>query len=73
MRAGSTLHWLRGQGRQQAAFRCSIALQISRISNNLGDARASSPITAFSSAAAKVSHQDIACSSPARSEIKTLA
>src|SRR5438309_2424332 len=39
MRAGSTLIGLEVQGGKLAAFRCLNALQISRISNNLGDAK----------------------------------
>ncbi len=39
MRAGSTLIGFEVKGGKQAAFRCLNALQISRISNNLGDAK----------------------------------
>ncbi|MBR1238265.1 O-succinylhomoserine sulfhydrylase [Bradyrhizobium sp. AUGA SZCCT0182] len=39
MRAGSTLVGFEVKGGKQAAFRCLNALQISRISNNLGDAK----------------------------------
>ena len=39
MRAGSTLIGLEVRGGKAAAFRCLNALQISRISNNLGDAK----------------------------------
>jgi O-succinylhomoserine sulfhydrylase len=39
MRAGSTLIGFEVRGGKQGAFRCLNALQISRISNNLGDAK----------------------------------
>ena len=39
MRAGSTLIGFEVKGGKQAAFRCLNGLQISRISNNLGDAK----------------------------------
>src|SRR3954469_3684410 len=39
MRAGSTLIGFEVKGGKQGAFRCLNALQISRISNNLGDAK----------------------------------
>ena len=39
MRAGSTLVGFEVKGGKQAAFRCLNALQIARISNNLGDAK----------------------------------
>jgi len=39
MRAGSTLIGFEVKGGKQAAFRCLNALRISRISNNLGDAK----------------------------------
>ena len=39
MRAGSTLIGFEVKGGKQAAFRCLNALQIARISNNLGDAK----------------------------------
>ncbi|MBR1193548.1 O-succinylhomoserine sulfhydrylase [Bradyrhizobium sp. AUGA SZCCT0160] len=39
MRAGSTLVGFEVKGGKQAAFRCLNALQVSRISNNLGDAK----------------------------------
>ena len=39
MRAGSTLVGFEVKGGKQAAFRCLNALRISRISNNLGDAK----------------------------------
>jgi O-succinylhomoserine sulfhydrylase len=39
MRAGSTLVGFEIKGGKQAAFRCLNALQIARISNNLGDAK----------------------------------
>ena len=39
MRAGSTLVGFEGKGGKAAAFRCPNGLKISRISNNLGDAK----------------------------------
>jgi O-succinylhomoserine sulfhydrylase len=39
MRAGSTLVGLEVKGGKEAAFRCLNALKVSRISNNLGDAK----------------------------------
>jgi O-succinylhomoserine sulfhydrylase len=39
MRAGSTLIGFEVKGGKAGAFRCLNALQISRISNNLGDAK----------------------------------
>jgi O-succinylhomoserine sulfhydrylase len=39
MRAGSTLIGFEVKGGKAAAFRCLNALQIARISNNLGDAK----------------------------------
>lgn len=44
MRAGSTLIGFEVKGGKAGAFRCLNGLKISRISNNLGDAKASSPI-----------------------------